>query len=269
MPARARHAGDMTNSKQVLRLFTVLLAAAAVALGQGRAAAADFNALVFSKTLMFRHASITNGIAAIRQLGAENHFEVDATEDASWFTAANLAKYKVIIFLSTSGDILNEEQQAAFKHFIEQGGGLAAIHAAVAGDVATEGKWPWYGEALCARFTNHSAIVQATVNIEDRKHLSTAPLPERWVRTDEWYNFIASPRGQARVLASLDETTYKGGTMGKDHPVAWCKQMGKGRIWYTALGHTEASFTEPLFLKHLLGGIQTAAGVKRAELRPE
>ena len=123
---------------------------------------------------------------------------------------ANLAKYKVVIFLSTSGDILNEEQQAAFKNFIEQGGGLAAIHAAVAGDVATEGNWPWYGEALCARFTNHSAIVQATVNVEDRKHPSTAPLPEHWVRTDEWYNFMASPRGQARVLASLDETTYQG-----------------------------------------------------------
>ena len=93
------------------------------------APAADFNALVFSKTLMFRHASITNGIAAIKQLGAENRFHVDATEDANWFTATNLAKYKVVIFLSTSGDILNEAQQAAFKHFIERGGGLVAIHA--------------------------------------------------------------------------------------------------------------------------------------------
>ena len=268
MPARARHACDMTSSKRVLRLFTVLLAVAAVALGQGRAASDDFSALVFSKTLMFRHASITNGIAAIRQLGAENHFDVDATEDANCFTARNLAKYKVVVFLSTSGNILNEEQQVAFKNFIEKGGGLVAIHAAVAGDVATEGKWPWYGEALCARFTNHSAIVQATVNIEDRKHPSTASLPEQWVRADEWYNFIASPRGQARVLASLDETTYKGGTMGKDHPIVWCKKMGKGRIWYTALGHTEASFTEPLFLKHLLGGIQAAAGTKRADFRP-
>ncbi len=245
-----------------------LVALVAAALEPGWASAADFNALIFSKTLMFRHASITNGIAAIRQLGAEHHFDVDATEDASWFTAKNLAKYQVVIFLSTSGDILSEEQQTVFRHFIEQGGGLAAIHAAVAGDVATAGKWPWYGEALCARFTNHSAIVQATVNIEDGKHPSTSPLPEHWVRTDEWYNFIASPRGQARVLASLDESTYKGGTMGKDHPICWCKQVGKGRVWYTALGHTEASYTEPLFLKHLLGGIQAAAGTKRANFKP-
>jgi cytochrome c len=258
----------MTYSRNLICLSAVVLALNTPARGQTSPAATDFNALVFSKTLMFRHASITNGIAAIRQLGAENRFHVDATEDASCFTPANLAKYRVVIFLSTSGDILNEEQQTAFRNYIERGGGLAAIHAAVAGDVATEGGWPWYGDALCARFTNHSAIVQAVVNIEDRKNPSTAPLPGHWVRTDEWYNFISTPRGWARVLACLDETTYKWGTMGADHPVAWCKRVGKGRIWYTALGHTEASFTEPLFLKHLLGGIQSAAGARRADFAP-
>src|ERR1035438_5469630 len=140
----------MTNSRMAHLLFAILLDTTVAGPGQSHSKDAEFNALVFSKTLMFRHASITNGIAAIKQLGAENRFQVDATEDASRFTAANLAKYKVVIFLSTSGDILNEEQQAAFKRFIEQGGGLAAIHAGVAGDVATEGGWPWYGEALCA-----------------------------------------------------------------------------------------------------------------------
>ncbi len=226
---------------------------------------ADFNALVFSKTLLFRHASITNGIAAIKALGEKNHFQVDATEDSRWFTRSNLAKYKVIIFLSTSGGILNEQQKMAFRNFVEQGGGFAAVHAAVAGDLATEGNWPWYGEALCASFTNHSSVVQATIHIEDGANPSTASLPQSWVRRDEWYNFIASPRGQGRVLATLDEATYKGGTMGQDHPIAWCRKMGKGRIWYTALGHTEESFSEPLFLEHLLGGIQVAAGVKPAD----
>jgi len=214
---------------------------------------------------MYRHASITNGIAAIKQVGAEHGFRVDATEDANWFTTENLAKYKAVVFLSTSGDILNEEQQEAFRKYIEAGGGLTGVHAAVYGDVATEGKWPWYGEAMCAAFTNHSAIVPAVIDVEDTKHPSTTPLPKRWSRTDEWYNFISSPRGKVRVLASLDETTYKGGTMGTDHPIAWCKQVGKGRVWYTALGHTEASFNEPLFLQHLLGGILFAAGVKPAD----
>jgi cytochrome c len=259
----------MTTFRFVSCFVGVLLASTSAVPGQSVSPPAEFRGLVFSKTLMFRHASITNGIAAIKQLGAENRFAVDATEDASVFTATNLARYRVVVFLSTSGDILNEEQQAAFKAFVEQGGGLAAIHAAVAGDVATEGTWPWYGDTLCAHFTNHSAIVEATVDIEDRQHPSTAPLPEHWVRTDEWYNFITSPRGRARVLASLDETTYKGGTMGKDHPISWCKRVGKGHVWYTGLGHTEASFTEPLFLKHLLGGIQAAAGAKGAAPKPE
>ncbi len=229
---------------------------------------AEFTVLVFSKTLMFRHASITNGIAAIQKLGMENGFFVEATEDASWFTSANLARYKAVIFLSTSGDILNGEQQTAFREFIERGGGLVGVHAAVAGDVATEGGWPWYGEALCAQFTNHSAIVEAAIDVEDARNPSTSLLPKRWVRTDEWYNFITSPRGKARVLASLDETTYEGGTMGGDHPVVWCKQIGRGRVWYTALGHTEASFTEPLFVRHLLGGIKVAAGSKPANFNP-
>jgi len=245
-----------------------MLAVALATLGVGCATYAqeqsDFNVLVFSRTLMFRHASITNGIAAIKQLGAENGFRVDATEDASRFTPETLTKYKVVVFLSTSGDILDEEQQEAFRKYIEAGGGLVGIHAAVHGDVATEGNWPWYGEAMCAAFTNHSAIVPAVVDIEDANNPSTVGLPKRWSRTDEWYNFITSPRGKVRVLASLDETTYKGGTMGKDHPVAWCKQVGKGRVWYTALGHTEASFTEPLFLQHLLGGIRFAADAKAA-----
>ena len=258
----------MKGLRRLFWLGVILLAVPAVGSSQTRSPGTAWKALVFSKTLMFRHASITNGIAAIKQLGAENGFAVDATEDADWFTTTNLAKFKVVIFLSTSGNILNDEQQTAFRNFIDRGGGVVAIHAAVAGDVATEGSWPWYGEALCARFTNHSAVVQATVQIEDRQNPSTSPLPERWVRKDEWYNFIQSPRGWARVLAALDETTYKGGTMGQDHPVVWCKKQGNGRIWYTALGHTEASFSETLFLRHLLGGIQAAAGVKRADFKP-
>ena len=124
----------MTNFKPIFWFVAMLLALTAATLAQSGPPAAEFNALVFSKTLMFRHPSITNGIMAIKLLGAENGFHVDASEDGSWFTAANLAKYKVVIFLSTSGDILNEEQQSAFKSFIELGGGLVAIHAGVAGD---------------------------------------------------------------------------------------------------------------------------------------
>jgi type 1 glutamine amidotransferase len=236
--------------------------------GQIQPTDASFSLLVFSKTLLYRHASITNGIAAIKKLGAENHFKVDATEDSARFTTSNLANYKVIVFLSTSGDILNEEQQRAFQSWLRGGGGFVGVHAAVAGKVATEGEWPWYVELLCTEFHNHPAIARATIHVEDQRNPSTAHLPRHWVRTDEWYNFQTSPRSLVRVLANLDETTYPGGTMGNDHPVAWCRKFEGGRMWYTALGHTEASYTEPLFVEHLLGGIQLAAGQKAGDFTP-
>lgn len=184
--------------------------------GQVQPTNTSYRVLVFSKTLLYRHASITNGIAAIKKLGAENHFSVEATEDSAQFTTTNLAKHKVIVFLSTSGDILNKEQQSAFQSWLRRGGGFVGVHAAVAGKVATEGEWPWYANLFGTEFHNHPAIAQATVHVEDQRHPSTAHLPKHWVRTDEWYNFETSPRSRVRVLASLDETTYKGGTMGKD-----------------------------------------------------
>ena len=231
-------------------------------------AAETFRALVFSKTLMYRHASITNGVAMLKKLAAQNQFAVEATEDASAFTPENLARYRVVVFLSTSGDVLNDAQQEAFRNFIETGGGLVAIHAGVAGKVATEGTWPWYIEMFCTDFANHKAIERATVQVEDRTNASTAHLPAEWSRVDEWYNFNRSPRGQVHVLASLDEKSFHGGTMGGDHPVSWCRRVGRGRLWYTALGHTAASYTEPEFVKHVLGGIEITAGLKPADFTP-
>ena len=237
----------------------LLLAAATFLAVQQAFSGEDFRVLVFSKTTMYRHDSITNGISAIQNLGAQNRFRADATEDSALFTLENLVKYKAIVFLNTSGDILNDQQQSALESYLEKGGGLVGIHAAIAGAVATEGNWDWYGSLNCTTFTNHSSIVPATVRIESSSHPSTAHLPVVWKRTDEWYNFTQNPRAKTRVLATLDESTYKGGTMGADHPIAWCHGIGKGRFWYTALGHTRESYSEPEFLKHILGGILYAA----------
>src|SRR5262245_13465996 len=217
----------------------------------------DFSVLVFSKTAGFRHDSITNGLAAIRTMGTNNDFAVDASEDSAVFTDTNLAQYKAVIFLSTTGDILDANQQAAFERYIEAGGGFVGIHAAA----DTEYTWPWYGGLIGAWFLSHPAgTPTATIKVADQINPSTVALPKRWVRTDEWYNFQTNPRGAVHVLATLDETTYAGGTMGFDHPIAWCQEYDGGRAWYTAGGHTPASFSEPLFLAHLLGGIQFAAG---------
>ncbi|MCX4469987.1 ThuA domain-containing protein [Micromonospora sp. NBC_01655] len=231
---------------------------------QARAAAADpFAVLVFSRTAGFRHDSIPAGLAAIQKLGADNGFTVDASEDGAAFTDENLAKYRAVIWLSTTGDVLDADQQAAFERYIQGGGGYVGIHAAS----DTEYSWSWYGDLVGAYFASHPANQQATVKVEDHAHPSTAALPGRWSRFDEWYNFRSNPRGDVHVLASLDETSYSpgAGAMGADHPTAWCQDFDGGRAWYTGGGHTQESYADPEFLTHLLGGIRTAAGVERAD----
>ncbi len=213
--------------------------------------------LVFCRTAGFRHKSIPVGAKTVRELGA-GRFAVDITEDATAFRSDNLKRYKAVVFLSTTGDVLNAEQQRAFELFIRAGGGYAGVHAAA----DTEYDWPWYGSLVGAYFKGHPPVQQATVNVEDRDHPSTRGLPSKWVRTDEWYAFRTNPRAQTRVLASLDESSYKPGesAMG-DHPIAWYREFEGGRSWYTALGHTEESFQEPLFRQHLQEGIGWAANV--------
>jgi len=230
--------------------------------------APSFRVLIFSKTLGFRHANIPLGVEAIQHLGEENRFGVDATEDSSAFTSENLSRYGVVVFLSVTGDVLNEVQQKAFQDFVVGGGGFVGIHGALFGPSACEENWAWYRQLCGVAFKNHSAVVPARVTIEDPGNPSTAGLPKEWMRTDEWYNYEGTPRGTAHVVASVDESTYKGGTVGNDHPVAWCKPMGKGIMWYTAMGHTEESFRDPRFLKHILGGIQLAARTRSADLTP-
>ncbi|GIF96399.1 ThuA domain-containing protein [Catellatospora citrea] len=245
---------------RLLRLLAVVVLAAAAGLlaVPQRADAAPFSVLVFSKTAGFRHDSIPTGVTAIRNLGTANGFTVDATEDATAFNDTNLAKYAAVVFLSTTGDVLDATQQAAFERYIRAGGGFAGVHAAS----DTEYGWSWYGSLVGAYFSSHPAEQTATVKVEDPAHPSTAGLPPLWSRFDEWYSFQTNPRTNAHVLASLDERSYApgGSAMGADHPVAWCKPYDGGRSWYTALGHTAASYSDTNFLNHLLGGIRTAAG---------
>ncbi|MFE9334721.1 ThuA domain-containing protein [Streptomyces sp. NPDC006925] len=221
--------------------------------------------LVFSKTAGYRHDSIADGIAAVRELGAEHGFTVDATENAAAFTPKKLARYDAVVFLSTTGDVLDPRQQAAFEEYIGDGGGYVGVHAAA----DTEYDWEWYGGLAGAYFASHPAIQPATVRIEDRAHPATAHLGTDWERTDEWYNYRSDPREQARILASLDEDSYTGGTMGEEHPLAWCQEYAGGRAFYTGAGHTRESYADPAFRAHLLGGIRYATGAVRADCRPE
>jgi type 1 glutamine amidotransferase len=240
-----------------LAIAAVVLAPVPGGTAQEATTAPAFAALVFSKTAGFRHDSIPEGIAAIKALGAEHGFQVDATEDAARFTDGALSRYRVVVFLSTTGDVLDGAQKAAFERYIRAGGGFVGIHSAS----DTEYGWPWYGNLVGAWFRSHPEIGHAAVRIEDPDHPSTRSLPLLWQRTDEWYNFRKNPRGEVHVLAVLDESTYAGGEMGGDHPIAWCHHFDGGRSWYTALGHTAESYAEPLFRRHLLGGIESAAGM--------
>lgn len=219
-----------------------------------------YGVLVFSRTVGFRHDSIPAGIECIMRLGETYGFTVHATEDAAEFNPESLSRFKAIVFLNTTGDVLNDQQQLAMEQFIRAGNGFVGIHSAA----DTEYDWPWYGELVGAYFKSHPAIQPATVRVVDRRHPSTHHLAETWQRTDEWYNYHEAPPRRFRLLAMLDESTYSGGTMGEEHPIAWCQEHDGGRSWYTGGGHTIESFSEPDFVRHILGGIQWAAGTVEA-----
>jgi type 1 glutamine amidotransferase len=252
-----------------MRRALICMAAAVLACSSSptvaSAADAPYDVLVFSRTAGFRHDAIPIGIQTVRELGAANSFTVTATEDPNVFSTANLAQYEAVIFLNTTGDVLNPTQQTAFESYIRGGGGYVGVHSAA----DTEYDWPFYGELVGAYFASHPAIQQVTERVENRAHAATAHLGQTWVRTDELYNYRTNVRSTARVLATLDESTYSGGTMGADHPHTWCKTLGGGRSFYTGNGHTQASYGEASFRALLLGGIRYAANRTKADCRPE
>ena len=222
---------------------------------------AAFDVLIFSRTEAFRHDSIDEGIAAIEDLGEAHDFTVAATEHPSDINDDNLAQYEAVVFLSTTGDFLNDTQQAAFERYIEAGGGFVGIH----GAAADEENWDWYGGLLGARYNGNAGVTPGTIRVENTTHRSTAGLPDPWTRTEEWYNFATNPRDAGvNVLLTLDEDTITGGTMGDDHPLAWYHEYDGGRSFYTALGHTAEAWAEPPLLRHVLGGIEYAAGLDTA-----
>jgi cytochrome c len=209
--------------------------------------------LVFSKTAGYRHASIPDGKKALMELGKKNGIEVDTTEDASKFNEDNLKQYNAIVFLSTTLDVLDPVQQADFKRFIEAGGGFVGIHAAA----DTEYEWPWYGKLVGAYFKSHPKTQEA--KFIKNQDFGKTNLPDVWLRTDELYNY-KNIDSSVNVILKLDESSYEGGENGKNHPIAWYHEYEGGRAFYTGLGHTNESYTDSLFLSHVLDGINYAIG---------
>jgi type 1 glutamine amidotransferase len=202
--------------------------------------------LVYSRTTGYRHDSIPAGIRTLRLIGEQAGYAVDATEDPA------LSRYAVLVFLSTSGDVLDDAGRDALEGYLAAGGAWLGIH----GATTTEYGWPYFGGLAGARFDKHPAEQTATMTVEDPGHSATSHLPASWTWHDEWYDFQANPRPQVHVLLTVDEATYDGGSMGADHPVAWCHSYGGGRSFYTALGHAARTYADPAFERHLAGAIE-------------
>ncbi len=210
--------------------------------------------LVFSKTAAFRHESIEAGKAALLAMGEKYHFHVDTTENDSAFYEENLQNYHAVVFLNTTGDVLNPEEQNNFERFIQAGGGWVGIHAAT----DTEYDWPWYGKLAGAYFKDHPGnpnVQEGEFYVVDRNHPACDSLPDRFKRMDEFYNF-KQMNPDIKTLVKIDESTYQEGNMGENHPMSWYHTYDGGRAFYTAMGHTIESFSEPLFLHHLWGGLK-------------
>jgi len=212
--------------------------------------------LLFTKTAGFVHSSIPKGVAAIQKLGTENGFEVDTTTNAAFFNEDSLTKYAAVIFFNTTGDVLNNKQEIAFERYIQAGGGFAGVHAAT----DTEYDWGWYGRLVGAYFNGHPKPQAARFIIKDKSIAATSFFKDTvWQHTDELYNFKRL-NPDVKVLLTVDESSYEGGTNGAFHPMSWYHDYDGGRAFYTELGHTDECYTEENYLKHLLGGIQYAIG---------
>lgn len=210
--------------------------------------------LVFTKTEGYRHESISTGVKALRELGRKNNFIVIRTESSEDFTERNLKNYQLVVFLSTTGNVLDAEEEKAFENYINGGGSFLGIHAAA----DTEYDWNWYGKLVGGYFESHPNnpnVIKATVQLVDATHSSTKHLPETWVRHDEWYNY-KNLNSEVNVTLNLDESSYVGGTNGDQHPIAWYHQVGEGRAYYSGGGHTNESYSESNFIQHLLGAIE-------------
>jgi cytochrome c len=210
--------------------------------------------LVFSKTKGYRHEAIGVGKLTFLELGQKNDFEVDTTENSNFFNEDSLKRYRAVVFLNTTMDVLDPVQQADFKRFIEAGGGFMGIHAAA----DTEYEWPWYGDLLGAYFKSHPKTQQAKFKKAQESEL-TKNLPAEWIRTDELYNYKRISK-DINVLYTLDETSYEGGENGDYHPIAWYHEFDGGRSFYTGMGHTPESYADSLFRDHLVQGIKYAIG---------
>ena len=214
--------------------------------------------LVFSKTTGFRHESIEAGIEALKKLGPRHELSLKFTESSGYVGSDSLFTHDAILFLNTTGTLFTDKERSYLKRFIQAGGGFVGVHSAA----DTEYDWPWYEGLVGAYFDNHPNnpnVREAAIMVSDEDHPALNGLPQRWEREDEWYNY-RSFKESLQILLKLDTDSYEGSDHPGNHPIAWYREYDGGRSFYTGLGHTEESYSDPLFLNHLMGGILYALG---------
>lgn len=217
-----------------------------------------YSLLVFSKTTGYRHESIEAGIEALKKLGAEHELSLTFTESSEYVGSDSLFRYDAILFLNTTGTLFTDDERSYVKRFIQSGGGYVGVHSAA----DTEYDWPWYEGLVGAYFDNHPNnpnVRDALIMVSDTDHPALNGLPERWERADEWYNY-RSFNENLQILMKLDTNSYEGSDHPGNHPISWYREYDGGRSFYTGLGHTEESYSDTLFLNHLMGGILYALG---------
>jgi type 1 glutamine amidotransferase/PKD repeat protein len=243
----------------LLALAVTAVVGGTLTTGTTVAAAPNANGIQY-KVLVYTsdNSAATNaGVSALKKIGNDARFTVEVTSDPSKFDEPHLKQFRAVVFLNTSQAELDATEQAAFEAYFHDGGGFVGVHSAI----ETQPSWQFLTDIIGTRSTGKSGTVNATVKVADRVHPASAGLPERWSVRDAFYNFADNVRGVEHVLATVDESTYTGGTMGTDHPVMWCKDYKGGRSFYTGLGETPAQFNDAAFQGNLAGAIQWAAGL--------
>jgi type 1 glutamine amidotransferase len=246
------------------RLFLILAAALLAAGPAARAQESDPpQVLVFSYTTGYRHESIEAGVAAITALARDAGYAVAASEDPDVFAPGGLDGVDALVLLSTTTDPDDERSEwlresgrgEALQAFVRGGGGVVGVHAAA----DSHPHWGWYVAMIGATFARHpDGTPVGVVRIVDGDHPATRGLPADLQRADEWYYFDDF-NPEVRVLATLDPQSI-GEADVNPNPVSWSHEFEGGRVFYTAMGHTEDSFADEAFLDHLAGGLRWALG---------
>lgn len=202
--------------------------------------------LILTETQGYRHTSIEAGVAMFNKHATDWGVDITSTADSKDLVTSSIKGFDVIVLLNTTGDYLDAEEEAALKDYVSTGGSILGVHAAT----DAEYEWDWYGYMLGGWFDSHPEIQEGKCEVVDNAHVLTSGLPAVWTRTDEWYNF-KNLLPDNNVTVTIDENSYTGGTHGASHPISWYRTIEKGRVFYTAMGHTEASYSEPLFIQQI------------------